>query len=83
MALVVPPDVVKQMAKLPKADQARLWAALEAIAADLTVRQPFVTEIVGQPGVWRARKGNWRALYEIVDGDVVVDRVMHRKEVYR
>jgi len=53
------------------------------VAADPERRHPFATEMVGRPGVWRARKGDWRAVYRVEGGDVVVDRVAHRREVYR
>jgi mRNA-degrading endonuclease RelE of RelBE toxin-antitoxin system len=70
------------MKTMPKADSTRIVAALEQVAGDLTKRLPFVTEMVGQPGVWRLRKGNWRAVYTIEDGDVVVTKVGNRKEIY-
>lgn len=83
MALLIPPDVVKQLADLPKADRRRLLDALEQVAAAPTEHLPFVTQLVGQAGVWRLRKGDWRAVYRVQDGDVIVDRVGHRREVYR
>jgi len=83
MALLIPPDVVKQLAAMPKADRKRLLDALEAVAEKPTHRFSFVTQMVGQAGVWRLRKGDWRAVYRIQDGDVILDRVGHRREVYR
>jgi hypothetical protein len=29
------------------------------------------------------RQGNWRAVFSIEDGDAILDRVAHRREVYR
>ena len=83
MALLIPPDVLKQLAKIPKVDRRRLLDALDMIAADPAKRFPFMTQMVGQHGVWRLRKGDWRAVFRIHDADVVLDRVGHRKEVYR
>lgn len=83
MALLIPLDVVKQLADLPKADRKRLLDALEQIAAAPTEHFSFVTQLVGQAGVWRLRKGDWRAVYRVREGDVIVDRVGHRREVYR
>jgi len=34
-------------------------------------------------GVFRVRQGDWRAVYSIEDGDVIVERIGHRKMVYR
>jgi mRNA interferase RelE/StbE len=83
MALLIPPDVLKQLAAMPKADRKRLLDALATVAVAPTERVAFVTQLVGQPGVWRLRKGDWRAVFRIYQGDVIVDRVGHRREVYR
>ena len=83
MALVIPPDVLPQLAALPKRDRERLLEALEMVAAEPNRRFSFVTELVGQPGVWRLRKGDWRAVFRRRGGDVVVDRVGYRKDIYR
>jgi mRNA-degrading endonuclease RelE of RelBE toxin-antitoxin system len=68
---------------MPKADQARIIDPLEQVAENLAVRMPFVTEMVGEPGVWRLRKGDWRATFVIDGADVVVTRIGNRREVYR
>jgi mRNA interferase RelE/StbE len=83
VALVIPPDVLKQLASIPRADRHRLLSALDAVAAKPTERFSFVTEMVGQKGVWRLRKGDWRAVFRLRGEDVVLDRVGHRREVYR
>lgn len=83
MALLVPPDVLRQLEALPAIDRKRILDALQAVATNLEVRQPFVTALVGRPGAWRLRKGDWRAVYRVVAGDVVVDAVGHRREIYR
>lgn len=83
MALLIPPDVVRQLAAMPKADRKRLLDALESVAAAPTGRFSFTTQMVGQPGAWRLRKGDWRAVFRIHGGDVIVDRVGNRKDVYR
>lgn len=83
VTLLIPLDVLKEMASLPKADRKRILEALEAVAAAPDFRQAFVTEMVGQPGVWRLRKGDWRAACRVEGGAVVVIWVMHRREAYR
>ena len=83
MALVVPTAILKQIKAMPRADQARMIEALEQVAADPAVRMNFVTEMVGQPGVWRLRKGDWRATFVIEGTDAVVARVGNRREIYR
>jgi mRNA-degrading endonuclease RelE of RelBE toxin-antitoxin system len=83
MTLIVPPDVVKQLAAIPIKDRQRLFEALETVAAAPARRFPFVTQLVGQTNVWRLRKGDWRAVFRIQGSDVVLDRVGHRKDIYR
>jgi mRNA-degrading endonuclease RelE of RelBE toxin-antitoxin system len=83
MALIIPPDVLRQLIAVPRRDRERLLAALEMIAANPDKRLQFVTEMVGQHGVWRMRKGDWRAVFRRRGSDVVVDRIGNRKDVYR
>lgn len=83
MALLIPPAVEKQLAQMPKADARRLRDRLETIAAAPDVLHPNVTALVGAQGVFRVRQGDWRAVFSIEDGDVILDRVAHRREVYR
>jgi len=83
MPLIIPPAVLKQMRSMPKTDQARIIQALKLVAADPAGRLPFVTELVGQPGYWRHRKGDWRAIYKIIGDDVVVQNIGNRREIYR
>jgi mRNA-degrading endonuclease RelE of RelBE toxin-antitoxin system len=83
VALIIPPDVLKQLAAIPRRDRDQLLTSLEMIAAEPSRRFPFVTEMVGEPGVWRLRKGDWRAVYHWRDADVVLDRVGNRRDIYR
>jgi mRNA interferase RelE/StbE len=83
MALIIIPAAMKQLKAVPKADATRILEALEQVAADLNSRLPFVTEMVGQPGTWRLRKGDRRAVYTIEGNDVVVTRIGNRKDIYR
>jgi mRNA interferase RelE/StbE len=82
MALLIPLRVEKQLEALPGADRIRLMQRLRAIAAAPTDRDPNVLPLVGGPGVFRVRQGNWRALFRIEDSDVVLIRVAHRREAY-
>jgi mRNA-degrading endonuclease RelE of RelBE toxin-antitoxin system len=68
---------------MPKADALRLLDRLEAIAGSPNAQHPNVTALLGSQGVFRVRQGDWRAVFSIEDGDVIVDRVAHRREVYR
>jgi mRNA interferase RelE/StbE len=83
VALVIPSGVFKQLAALPRADGRRLLDRLEGIATAPLALHPGVTALIGEPGAYRVRQGDWRAVFRIEDGDVLVDRIAHRREVYR
>ncbi len=83
MALIIPPRVYKQIAAMPKADARRLLERLTAIADAPERSHPSMTALVGEPGVFRVRQGDWRAVLAFEDGDIILDRVAHRREVYR
>jgi mRNA-degrading endonuclease RelE of RelBE toxin-antitoxin system len=55
---------------------------LRTIAAAPDTQHPNVLPLVGRPGVFRVRQGNWRAMFRIEDTDVVLIRVAHRREAY-
>jgi mRNA-degrading endonuclease RelE of RelBE toxin-antitoxin system len=83
VALILSRACQKQMEAMPKLDRDRLMARLRDVAADPARRHPNVTAILGESGVFRVRQGDWRAVFAIEGGDVIVDRVGHRREVYR
>ena len=83
MALIIPPHVVAQFAAMPRGDARRLRDKLGRIADDPSGPQPGVKAMAGTPGMFRVRQGDWRAIYVIKDGNVIVGRVGNRKEVYR
>ncbi len=82
MALIIPPRVLAQFVAMPRADAKRLHEKLKRIAADPRTSRPAAKPLVGRPGVFRVRQGDWRAVYSVESGDVIVDRVGNRKEVY-
>ncbi|HEY3847992.1 MAG TPA: hypothetical protein VGL95_12855 [Acetobacteraceae bacterium] len=51
MALIIPPDVLRQLMAVPKRDRERLLEALEMVAAEPAQRFSFVIEMVGHRGV--------------------------------
>lgn len=63
---------------MPTADRVALVAKLVRYAADGT---DDVVKLVGQRR-YRLRHGDWRAVFELIDGVYVV-RIAHRREAYR
>jgi mRNA interferase RelE/StbE len=61
----------------------RLIAAIRGLVNH--PRPPGCRKLVGGRNDWRIRVGDYRVIYEIVDSarEVRVNRIRHRREVYR
>lgn len=79
----VSPAAVRQLKKLDGTARRRVQAAIELLAED--PRPAAAKKLVGGAGEWRVRTGDYRILYEINDGVLVVLvlAVGHRREIYR
>lgn len=73
----------KAIAALPRREQQRVRAAIDLLAAD--PRPPGCMAMSGEAHAYRVRVGDYRIVYEVLDGDLVIQvvRVGHRREVYR
>jgi len=74
---------VKVLARLPRKEQQRLRAAIELLAA--TPRPPGCVAIAGETSAYRVRVGDYRMIYEVHDGVLLIQvvRIGHRREVTR
>lgn len=61
----------------------RIIRAIRALANE--PRPPGCRKLAGSENDWRIRVGDWRVVYEIADAvnEVRINRVRHRREVYR
>jgi mRNA interferase RelE/StbE len=77
------PSAKKSLAKLPRADQAKVDRLIIALAEN--PRPAGCVKLSGQSHLWRIRSGDYRIVYEIRDQTliVVVVTIAHRREVYR
>lgn len=77
------PAAARQLRKLDPPARRRIQAAIELLATE--PRPPAATQLVGGAGEWRVRTGDYRIVYEIRDGAllVLVLAVGHRREIYR
>jgi mRNA interferase RelE/StbE len=77
------PSAGRQLRKLDPQARRRVQAAIELLSID--PRPPAATQLVGGGGEWRVRTGDYRIVYEINDGEllVMVLAVGHRRDVYR
>jgi mRNA interferase RelE/StbE len=75
-------SALKELQRLAKADRLRVMAAIDNL-----VENPHLGKILkGEfSGLRRIRVGNYRVVYEINEGAVMilVVRIAHRKEVYQ
>lgn len=73
----------KDLARLSSVIHDRVVAAIQALAAN--PRPPGCRKLTGSKNDWRIRVGDYRVVYEIADEIRVVrvNRVRHRREVYR
>jgi mRNA interferase RelE/StbE len=85
MKLTVTKKALRDLKGLPKDVAKEFLDRMEAIAADPFATNANVERMKGMEDAWRLRKGDWRALY-VVDRKaqtVSLERVKHRREVYR
>ncbi|MBP7649158.1 MAG: type II toxin-antitoxin system RelE/ParE family toxin [Phenylobacterium sp.] len=76
-------EAERGLAALPKADARRIVAKLEAVATD-PLNVAGVRKLTGRDG-YRVRSGDWRALFLLDHGRLVVTviKVEKRGSVYR
>lgn len=79
----VAPAALRELRKLDPQARRRVQGAIELLAE--TPRPPAAKQLVNSGGAWRVRIGDYRIIYDIDDGRIVVLvlRVGHRREVYR
>ena len=73
----------KDLARLSSEMHDRVIVAIQALATN--PRPPGCRKLTGSKSDWRIRVGDYRVIYEIADEIRVVriNRVRHRREVYR
>ena len=75
------PRAIKDLARLDKRDASRITDALERLRVDLGGDVKKLTNLTPE---YRLRVGQYRVLFEIENSaQVVVYRIVHRREAYR
>ena len=85
MRLIVAAGAAKDLAALPARDRRALFARVEAFAADPFAAHPAARPLRGHEDRIRLRHGDWRAICRVdrAAETVILERVEHRREVYR
>jgi mRNA interferase RelE/StbE len=65
---------------LPEPAQRRIIAKIEALQNDLTGDVKRLTNFTPE---FRLRVGDYRVLFEVVEGRIIVYRILYRKDAYR
>jgi mRNA interferase RelE/StbE len=73
----------KALTGVPRPDQHRIARAIDGLASD--PRPRGAVKLAGEDGLWRVRAGDYRIIYSVEDGAllVLIIRIGHRREVYR
>jgi mRNA interferase RelE/StbE len=77
------PAAVRQLRTLDPPGRRRVQAAIDLLAEE--PRPPGARQLVGGAGEWRVRTGDFRIIYDIRDGEllVLVIKVGHQRDVYK
>jgi mRNA interferase RelE/StbE len=83
--LVVTSVASRALAAIPAREQEALLDELETFAAAPFAANSAARPLRGRPDVMRLRHGDWRALCRIdrATSTIVLERVGHRREIYR
>ena len=74
----------KEFSRLPKAVMRRFADAIEQVSEDPVRARPGadIKRLHGAKSTWRLRVGDFRGIYEVMDGRIVFTRFAHRSKVY-
>jgi mRNA interferase RelE/StbE len=74
------PRALKDLKALPKSDQRRIIARIEALRNDLGGDVKKLTNFTPE---YRLRVGDYRILFEVEGNRVIIYRILHRKDAYQ
>ena len=74
-------SVFKDLSKLEKSDAKKILSKIEKELKENAIQHPILKGMFR--GMRKLRVGNYRIIYVIMNNDVLILRVAHRKEVYK
>jgi mRNA interferase RelE/StbE len=81
--VIIRPRAGKQLLGLPWNDADRIRQRIRAYAADPRHPGHDVVRLADPPPTFRLRVGDWRVLFDVDDDNMIVVRILHRREAYR
>lgn len=82
-SVIIERNALKSLAAIPDKDAKKITKAIDELAKN--TRPNGVKKLKGHDDLYRIKVGNYRIIYEINDGElvIVVVEIGHRKEVYK
>jgi mRNA interferase RelE/StbE len=74
------PRAEKDLAGLPSADQSRILQKIALLQNGFVGDIKRLTRFTPE---YRLRVGDYRVLFEMVEGSIIVYRILHRRDAYR
>ena len=80
--IILASEAAREFDALDLVVRERVEIALVALAVDSSVFRNQIKRLKGQRAL-RLRIGDWRIIFDLNDGEIVVLAIAHRREVYR
>lgn len=74
------PRAVKDLQQLPSMQRQRIMTRIEALEDGLSGDVKRLTDFTPE---YRLRVGDYRVLFEVESSNVVIYRILHRKDAYK
>jgi mRNA interferase RelE/StbE len=83
MKILIDKSFVRDAKRLPVGVQSQLKSLLGKIIVATSLQELDAIKMKGDPNAYRVRFGNYRIGFYLEEGQVVLSRVLDRKEIYR
>jgi mRNA interferase RelE/StbE len=79
--IVFAPEAAREFDSLDSTVRGRVERALDELAVDPLALRNQIKRLKGDPSM-RLRVGDWRIIFELRRGEIVVLAIAHRREIY-
>lgn len=83
--LYISPSALKELKKLDSNERDSIKTKLKLLALEPFNKSIDITQLMGkhQPIYYRIKSGDYRVIYHIENEGIYVDKIGHRKNIYR